>query len=171
MMIRQANTSRPLDNPQIPVQIKLAAAWTSFMFLCIYVDYLFLYKPGVVEDILAGIVWEFDISQTFVTGAITLMAIPSLMILLSMTLPASVNRATNLVVASLFIPVSMLNAVGESWTYFFGLSIGLEVLLLAFILRSAWTWPRTSSLPASTRAPDLDPDANAAVRSLALENL
>jgi ABC-type transport system involved in cytochrome bd biosynthesis fused ATPase/permease subunit len=35
--------------------------------------------------------------------------------------------------------------VGESWTYFYGLSIGLEVLLLAFILRSAWTWPRTTS--------------------------
>lgn len=145
MMIRQANTSRPLDNPQIPVQIKLAAAWTSFMFLYIYVDYLFLYKPGVADGILAGIVWEFEISQTLVTSAIMLMAIPILMILLSMTLPARVNRATNLVVASLYIPFSMFNAVGESWTYFFGLSIGLEVLLLAFILRSAWTWPRSLS--------------------------
>jgi hypothetical protein len=67
------------------------------------------------------------------------------MILLSMTLPARVNRVANLVVASLYIPVSMFNAVGESWTYFYGLSIGLEVLLLAFILRSAWTWPHTSS--------------------------
>jgi hypothetical protein len=73
------------------------------------------------------------------------MAIPILMILLSMTLPARINRATNLVVATLYIPVSMYNAVGESWTYFYGLSIGLEVLLLAFILRSAWTWPRTTS--------------------------
>jgi hypothetical protein len=35
----------------------------------------------------------------------------------------------------------------ESWTYFYfyGLPIGLEVLLLAFILSSAWTWPRTPS--------------------------
>ena len=44
------------------------------MFLYIYVDHLFLYKPGVVDDILAGIVWEFDISQTFVTSAIALLA-------------------------------------------------------------------------------------------------
>src|SRR5215207_8377720 len=45
----------------------------------------------------------------------------------------------------LYIYVSMYNAAGESWTYsyFYGLSIGLELLLLAFILRSAWTWPRT----------------------------
>ncbi len=84
------------------------------------------------------------------------MAIPALMVMLSMTLPARVNRATNLVVASLYIPVSMFNAVGESWTaYFYGLSIGLEVLLLAFILRSAWTWPRRTASPA-TLATSLD---------------
>lgn len=144
-MTRQANTSRPLDNPQIPVQIKLAAAWTSFMFLYIYIDYFHLYKAGVIDDILAGIVYEFDISQTLLTAFVALIAIPSFMILLSTTLPARVNRAANLVVASLYIPVSIFNAVGESWTYFYGLSIGLEVLILAFILRSAWTWPRTPS--------------------------
>jgi len=151
-MTTQANTTRPLDNPQIPVQIKLAAAWTSFMFLYIYVDYFALYKPGVVDDILIGVVWEFDISQTFVVLGLTLMALPILMILLSMTLPARVNRAVNLVVASLYIPVSMVNAVGESWTYFYGLAIGLEVLLLAFILRSAWSWPRMPAQP--MREPD-----------------
>jgi hypothetical protein len=77
------------------------------------------------------------------------------MILLSTTLPARANRATNLVVASLNIPYAMFNAVGESWTYFYGLSIGLEVLLLAFILRSAWTWPRRTASPA-TMATSLD---------------
>ena len=51
----------------MPVQAKLAAAWTSFMFLYIYVDYLHLYKPGAIDDILAGIVFEFDISQTLLS--------------------------------------------------------------------------------------------------------
>ena len=60
-------------------------------------------------------------------------------------LPARVSRAANLIVASLYVPYSAFNAVGESWTYFYGLSVGLEVLLLAFVLRSAWAWPRTSS--------------------------
>jgi hypothetical protein len=31
-------------------------------------------------------------------------------------------------------------------------SIGLEVLLLAFILRSAWTWPRRTASPAPLAA-------------------
>ena len=136
-----------LEDRQVPVQAKLAAAWASFMFLYIYVDYLALYKPGFLDDILAGIVHEFEIGPTFVALALTLIAIPSLMILLSMTMPARVNRTINLVVATLYIPISMYNAAGESWTYsyFYGLSIGLEVLLLAFILRSAWTWPRSPS--------------------------
>jgi Family of unknown function (DUF6326) len=145
-------TTTTLEDQRIPVRVKLAAAWTSFMFLYIYVDYLALYKPGFVDDILAGIVHEFDIGPTFVGIALTLIAIPILMILLSTTLPARVNRTINLVVATLYIPVSMYNAVGESWTYFYfyGLSIGLEVLLLALILRYAWTWPRTA--PSATMA-------------------
>ena len=147
---RQPTTT--LEDQRIPVRVKLAAAWTSFMFLAIYVDYLALYKPGVVDDILAGIVHEFDTGPTFVAIGLTLVAIPSLMILLSTTLPARVNRTINLVVATLYIPVSMYKAVGESWTYsyFYGLSIGLEVLLLALILRYAWTWPRTA--PSATMA-------------------
>jgi hypothetical protein len=77
------------------------------------------------------------------------MAIPIFMVVLSMTLPARANRITNLVVASVQIPYAAFNAVGESWTYFYGLSIGLEVLLLAFILRSAWTWPRRNASSAT----------------------
>lgn len=145
-MTRSSTTAGAFQEARLPVQAKLAAAWTSFMFLYIYVDYLALYKPGLIDEILVGVVHEFDTGPTFVALALTLMAIPILMILLSTTLPARVNRATNLVVATLYIPVSMYNAAGESWTYvyFYGLSIGLEVLLLAFILRAAWTWPKTT---------------------------
>ena len=150
-----------LHDPPVPVRAKLAAAWASFMFLLIYVDYLALYKPGFIDDILAGVVHEFDTGPTFVALGLTLIAIPSLMILLSTTLPARVNRATNLVVATLYIPVSMYNAAGESWTYsyFYGLSIGLELLLLAFILRSAWTWPRTPAPSMPEPAAPLGPTA------------
>ena len=140
-------TKTALHDPPAPVRAKLAAAWTSFMFFYIYVDYLHLYKPGVIDDILAGVVFEFDTSQTFVVIALILVGTPSLMILLSMTLPARANRTLNLVVASLYIPVMVFNAAGASWdwAFFYGLSIGIEVLLLAFILRTAWTWPRLAT--------------------------
>lgn len=162
MRTPQSRTTQ--ENPQsqstlkdfrLPVQAKLAATWTSFMFLYIYVDYLALYKPGVVDDILVGVVHEFDTGPTFVALALTLMAIPILMIMLSMTLPARINRTLNLVVATLYIPISIYNVAGEeSWNYvyFYGLSIGLEVLLLAFILRFAWTWPRRAGSPETLAA-------------------
>ena len=134
-----------LEDLRMPVQAKLAAAWTSFMFLCIYVDYFHLYKPGAIDQIRGGVVWEFDISQTLLTACLTVVAIPILMVFLSMTLPARANRLMNLIVAPIYVLVSAFNALGESWAFFYGLSIGLEVLLLAFILRSAWTWPRTPS--------------------------
>lgn len=156
MTIRTTTPSR-LDSPPIPVQAKLAAAWTSFMFLYIYVDYYHLYKPGVIDDILAGVVFEFDISPALMTGFLALIAIPALMVMLSMTLPARANRVTNLVVASLYIPVTVFNAVGESWDWasFYALSIGLELLLLAFILRAALRWPRISAIPADPATTDL----------------
>jgi hypothetical protein len=137
----------PLDEQRIPVRTALAAAWTSFMFLYIYVDYFHLHKPGVIDNLRAGVVFEFDISPPLLTLMLTSVAIPALMVLLSATLPARVSRTTNLIVASLYIPYSLFNAVGESWdwAFFYILSIGIEVLILAFILRSAWTWPRTHS--------------------------
>ena len=149
-MSKETNSISTLQDPGIPVRAKLAAAWTSFMFLYIYVDYLHLYKPGAIDDILAGVVFEFDISQTFVVISLMLVGIPTLMILLSMTLPARANRTLNLVAASLYIPVAAFNVVGESWIYFYGLGAVLEVILLAYILRSAWTWPRTA--PSATMA-------------------
>ncbi|GAA1751420.1 DUF6326 family protein [Luedemannella helvata] len=136
----RTNTPGRLDTPPIPVQVKLAAAWTSFMFLYIYVDYFHLYKPGAIDEIRGGVIFEFDISGTLLTIFLAAVAIPALMVMLSMTLPTRVNRATNLVVASLYIPFSVFNAAGESWAWasFYGLSIGIEVLILAFILRNAW---------------------------------
>ena len=155
----RTRTAQPtaLEDRQVPIQAKLAAAWASFMSLYIYVDYFALYKPGFINDLRAGIVHEFETGPTFVGAGLTLVAIPSLMILLSMTLPARVNRPITLVVATLYLPVTIYNAAGESWSYawFYGLSIGLEVLLLAFILRSAWAWPRATP-PSIPDLVDLD---------------
>jgi hypothetical protein len=110
------------------------------MFLYAYVDILNFFTPGVIEDILNGKVFEFDLSQTFSTTALTLVAIPILMVVLSMTLPARANRITNLIVASLYVPVTIFNAAGGDYLYFYGLGIVLELILLALVVRYAWTW-------------------------------
>lgn len=155
MTIRTTNPNL-LDTPPISVRAKLAAAWTSFMFLYVYVDILNFYKPGVVDGIRNGLIWRFDISSPLLTFFLVSVSIPALMVVLSMTLPVRLNRGTNLVVAALLIPYSMFNAAGTTWDWvaFYGISIGLEVLLLAFILRCAWTWPRIPAVPAGPATTD-----------------
>src|SRR3989337_1336712 len=106
-----ASTST-LQDPRIPVQAKLAAAWTSFMFLYIYVDYFHLFMPGSIEDILAGKVFVFDITQVFLLAGLALVTIPALMIFLSVALSAKVNRWTNIIVAAVYIPFTLFNLAG-----------------------------------------------------------
>jgi hypothetical protein len=146
-MAQQLSTPA-LDDRRMPVQATLAAAWTSFMFLYAYVDILGFYTPGILQDILDGKVYAFDLSQTFSVSALTLVAVPIFMIVLSATLPARANRITNLVVAGLYVPVTVFNVAGGTWLFFYGLGVVLELIVLALIVRTAWTWPR--SAPAAT---------------------
>jgi hypothetical protein len=67
------------------------------------------------------------------------MTIPSGMIALSVLLPAKANQRTNIVAASLFILVSIGNAIGETWAFIW-LGAIVEVVLLATIVRLAWRW-------------------------------
>lgn len=133
---------RRFEESRVPVRLKLAALWISAMFLYVYVDILAFFKPGTIDDILVGRVWEFRISQAWALGALVLMTIPSLMIFLSLALPARVARMANLVVASLFVPVSIGNVLGETWYAFYWFGSAVETVLLLLIIWYAWTWPR-----------------------------
>ena len=109
------------------------------MFLYVYVDVIAFYKPGTVRDILRGRVWEFEITQGWAIGVLVLMTMPSVMIALSVLLPIRANQWTNIVVASLFILVSIGNPIGETWAFiWFGAIV--EVVLLATVVRLAWRW-------------------------------
>lgn len=130
-----------LEDFKVNVKLKLASLWASFMFLYIYVDYFHLYMPGSIKDILAGKVFVFDISYVFLLIAMIFVAIPTLMIIFSVILPANVNRSTNIIVAMVFIPYMLFNLVGEAWVHMY-VAAALEVALLCIIIRYAWKWPR-----------------------------
>lgn len=140
-MMIQKIPQNALEAIQVSVQLKLATLWTSFMFLYIYVDYFHLYMPGSIKDILAGKVFVFDISYVFILIAMIFVAIPTLMIFLSVVLPAKVNRWTNMIVAAVFIPYMLFNLVGEAWVHMY-FAAAVEVVLLCLIIRYALKWPR-----------------------------
>ncbi len=138
-----------MKNATIPVQARIAAAWTSFMFLYAYVDILNFFKPGVLDAILNGKVWNFDVGAPLLTVMLISVAVPSVMVVLSMTLSARANRITNLVVAAVLVPYTLFNVAGESleWAAFYAVSIGVEIVLLLFVVRSAWKWKVPTATP------------------------
>ena len=85
-----------------------------YIFIC---GFFWIFKPGALENILAGKVWVFEITQAWALGGLSLMTIPSLMVFLSLALPAKVNRWTNIIVAIIYIIVSIGNSLGESWAF------------------------------------------------------
>ena len=138
------NMTTEMEDIKISLKLKLAALWTSFMFLYIYVDHFHLYMPGKIEDILAGKVFTFDISYVFLMVAMFFVAIPVLMIFLSVALPAKVNRWTNIIVATVYIPYMLFNLVGEAWLHMY-FAAAIEVILLCLIIRYTWKWPKQES--------------------------
>lgn len=140
-MNAQTTQRHALEDIKVSPKLTLATLWTSFMFLYIYVDYFHLYMPGSLETMLAGKMWEFAVTPAILFAGLASVTIPALMIALSVGLPAKINRWTNVVLASVFIPYSLFNLAGEAWPHMiFGAAI--EVVLLLVIIRYAWKWPR-----------------------------
>ena len=139
-MNSQKVPQKALEDIKLNVKLKLAALWASFMFLYIYVDYFHLYMTGALEDMLAGKVFVFEITQAFLLVVLVTVTIPALMISLSVALPAKVNRWTNIIVATVYIPYTLFNLVGEAWMHMvFGAIV--EVVLLVLVIGYSWKWP------------------------------
>ena len=140
-MNTQNTPQNTLEDFKVNVKLKLATLWTSLMFLIIYLDYFHLYMPSKIEDIQTGRVFEFDITQGFLLAALASVTIPTLMIFLSVALPAKVNRWANIIVATIYIPYMLFNLAGEAWMHMvFGAVV--EVVLFSLIIYYAWKWPR-----------------------------
>ena len=140
-MNAQKTQQNALEEIKVSLKLKLAALWASFMFLYIYVDYFHLFMPGSLENLLAGKVFVFEITQAFLLAGLASVTIPALMIFLSVALSAKVNRWTNIIVATVYIPFTLFNLAGEAWMHMvFGAVV--EVVLLLLIIRYAWKWPK-----------------------------
>ena len=135
-------TTRLLD-ARIPVQLKLSAAWGALMFLYLYADFFGLFRHGVIEALIRGEVWVFEITQTYLVVVSVMMSIPALMVVLSVVLTPVLNRRLNLGVAAAFVLIALGALAGESYVYYFYFS-ALEIGMLAAIVRMAWSWPQVA---------------------------
>lgn len=139
------NRLKVLEDVSINIKVKLSALWMTLMLFYIYADILGFYTPGVIEKVVSGEIGGVQITESFLFVMAIWMAIPSLMVCLSLVLKASLNRWLNIIAAL----VSLL-ALGT--TFFVGdfsarytLQAIVEGVLMAWIVWQAWTWPRTEA--------------------------
>lgn len=129
----------------IPVnlRVKIAALWTTMLFVFAYVDLFSLYRPDFRADVEAGVIGGFTVNQAFLLGTTAYIVIPSLMVLLTMFLRPRLNRIANIVLSLFYAATVIAGAIGEWGYYVFGSAV--EVVILVAIAYLAWTWPRVSN--------------------------
>ena len=117
------------------VRIILSASWVALMLTYLLGDVLRIYagdfKPGEIGGRPA--------TQNLLLGIATLMAIPILMIFLSLTLNYPLNRWTNIVAAIIFLGFNLLGLPIYRSAYdrfLIIVGLGLNVLTIVY----AWQW-------------------------------
>lgn len=131
-----------LENPQVNIKIKLAALWTSVLFCYVYGDYFELYTPDKLTGMIAGD--NMMHSPTSLLTASVVLAIPSLMISLSVLLNPKINRILNIVFGILFTVMMLFIAVNSltAWYSFYVFLAVVESTITGLIVWYAIKWQK-----------------------------
>ncbi|MBS0569178.1 MAG: hypothetical protein JSS28_01085 [Proteobacteria bacterium] len=131
-----------LDDTKVHVKLKIAALWASTMFCYIYGDYFELYIPGKMQGMLQGRMEPLGpVTQEILLGTSVLMAVPSLMVFLSLVLPPLVNKWLNIGLGVFYTAIMLLIATQAGWIFYVLLAI-IEATLTSLIVWFATRWPK-----------------------------
>ena len=151
-MDSMTNTGTNLEDTKINVKIRLSALWASVMFCYIYADYFGLYIPGALQRMLAGQMGPLGpTTQGVLLGTAVMMAIPSVMIYLSVGLQSKLNRWLNIVFGVIYTAIILITMWDWIFSMFFGV---IEVAITALIVWSAWNWPKQETTYQGERVGD-----------------
>jgi hypothetical protein len=130
-----------VEHFRAPTSVTLALAWASLMSLFIYNDYFSMYLPGTIRDMSSGRMGPLGPATTGVLVGVSIMlAIPALMILLSVALPTRASRWLNIVFGLVYTVVEALTFLGPA--LFYRIVVALEIGLTLFIVWRALRWPK-----------------------------
>lgn len=130
-----------LEDYKAPTQIRLAALWTSTMFCYVYGDYFGLYVPGALADMNKGLMGPLgQATPGILIGVSLMMAVPSLMVILSLVLPPRICRWANILLGIAYTAIMAMTLPGSQPFY---LVLGItEVILTVSIIVVALRWKR-----------------------------
>ncbi|GLQ92558.1 DUF6326 family protein [Dyella acidisoli] len=133
-------SSITLQDMKVHVKLKLSALWAAVMFCYIYGDYFGLYVPGQLKGMLAGQGPIGPTSQSSLVPVAVLMAIPGVMVFLSLVLPPRTNRLLNIILGVIYTAIMLITMPG-AWIFYIVLGV-IEMALTVLVVRYAWRWPR-----------------------------
>ena len=133
-----------LSEYEVNIKIKLSAIWASAMSLYIYCDYFELYTPEKLESMINGTTLFGSGDQGVLLGLSSIMLVTSLMICLSILLPATINRVLNILVGLIMTLMLGYLTYVAGW-YFYKMYTAVETILTLLIVWFAWTWPKESN--------------------------
>jgi len=132
----------PLVDTKIDVKIKLAVLWTAVTLCYLYGDYFELYVPEKVSGLVSG--ENLLDTPVKLLSASVLLAIPAMMVFLSVFLQPGVNRWLNILTGLFFTAIMVSIAVTSlmPWRAFYVFLAVVESIITATIVWTAWHWPR-----------------------------
>ena len=136
--MKKAGTA--LDDIKIHVKIKLSALWAAVMFCYLYGDHFRLFQQGELQRMLEGKMWSLPVTQELLLGTSILMAIPGVMVFLSLALKPNLNRRVNIILGVTYTAIMLITMPG-AWAFYIFLGI-VEVALTLLIVWYAWSWPK-----------------------------
>lgn len=131
-----------LEEYKVNIRIRLSAFWTAVMFCYIYGDYFELYVPKKVEGLFNGQNILDSPGKLFL--ATFILAIPAIMIFLSLLLNSRLTKWLNIGVGIFFTLFTLLVGVLSisEWRAFYVFLSFLESILTASIVFQSWKWPK-----------------------------
>ena len=140
-MTSHAPSGQVLEDIRVPVRIRLSALWASVMFCYVYGDYFGLYQPGSLQHMLEGRMGPLGATtQGILVGTSLMMAIPSVMVFLTLVLPPGPCRWANIILGVLYSAIIVATARG-AWAFYVMLGV-IEVTMTGLVAWYAWRWPR-----------------------------
>ncbi len=137
------NRKSEFESVQTPTPIRLALLWAALMALYIYNDYFSLYLPGTIEEMSAGVIGPLGAANDTVLVMVALvLAIPAMMIFLSVFLPTVLSRWSNIFFGVVYTLIEGLTFVGSR--PFYQMVVAFEIVVTLLVIWTAWRWRRTN---------------------------
>ena len=128
----------------IDARLKLMGLWITLMFLYVYCDIYSFHRTGYVDEVIAGMIGPFEVSQGILVVFGALMIVPALMVTVCLFLKPLISRRINIAAGIVYTIVNIANLAGETWLYYwiFG---ALETAFTICIIIVSVKWAKKES--------------------------